>query len=81
MNCLYGCWIVDFVMVNFCHFVKNILEKEYCTQIPCFLGEKGKQNHQFVPKIRNCLKQHERLNCLMDDCNLSNITKREKKLC
>jgi hypothetical protein len=59
MNCLHGCWTVDFVMVNFYHFVKTILEKEYCYTNSLFFGKKRenkitniflkKKNFQKIP--------------------------------
>jgi len=85
MNCLHGCWTVDFVMVNFYHFVKNIWKGVLLHKFLVFWEKKGKQNHQYFSqktiskKSHNCLKQHERLNCLLNDYNLSNITKWGKK--
>ncbi len=81
---LLDCWFCNGEFLPFCenYFGKGVLLHKFLV----FWEKKGKQNHQFFfskktfsKKFRNCLKQHERLNCLMDDCNLSNITKWKKK--
>ncbi len=80
---LLDCWLCNGEFLPFCekYFGKGVLLHKFLV----FWEKKGKQNHQlffkkrFSKKFHNCLKQHERLNCLMDDYNLSNITKWKKK--
>jgi hypothetical protein len=47
---------VIFLVVNFCHFVKNILRKEYSVENSLFFGEYLAKKGKKSPKLPNCIQ-------------------------
>jgi hypothetical protein len=47
---------VIFLVVNFCHFVKKILRKEYSVENSLFLGEYLAKKGKILPELPNCLQ-------------------------
>ncbi len=45
-----------FLVLKICHFVKNILRKEYSVENSLFLGEYLAQKGKQLPELPNCLQ-------------------------